>query len=346
VSDTSSVEEQVLATRRAVGLFDRVDRGLVIVRGSERVRWLDGMVTGDVAALRPGPECSGRYAALLTPKGAIVADLFIFVREDEIWLELSAHVVPAVIERLERYIIADDVELLDGCGHYGELALEGPAASTVLEAASGASPSLQPNALGLVSLADHEIPVAAISESGEPGFRLFVPAAARADVLAALDAAGSTAGMMHAEPAAGEILRIEAGLPRLASELDDMLPDEARLEHAISRDKGCYVGQEIVARVHTRGQVNHLLVGIRFEGDDPPATLGKLETDDRAVGDLTSACRSPEFGPIGLGFVRRKFSAPGQRLTIGGQAATVVALPFAASVLSAKSQKSQPGENH
>jgi len=332
--DGATIEEQVRATRAAAGLLDRADRGLIFVRGGDRVRWLDGMLSGDVRALRPGPEGSGRYAALLTPKGAIVADLHVFALEDEIWLELSADVVSAVIERLERYIIADDVELLDGCGVYGQVSLEGPSARAILETASGDSPSLQPlqpDSLGQIAMAGHEIPLAAIAESGADGYRLFIPttpAEARADVLAALHEAGVGAGLLRVERGAREILRIEAGVPALANELGDVLPDEACLERAISRDKGCYVGQEIVARVHSRGQVNRLLVGVRFEGEAVPAVGSRLEYEGRVVGELTSVCRSPEFGSIGLAFVRRKLAGDGQRLSVDGGSATVSALPF------------------
>jgi len=125
-----------------------------------------------------------------------------------------------------------------------------------------------------------------------------------------------------------EILRIESGTPRQGFELsEDVLPAEARLDAAISATKGCYVGQEIVARLRSRGQVNHLLVGLRFEGRLPERGA-RLSAGGKRTGEITSVAWSPQSGPIGLGFVRREHSEPGTEVDVDGQRAIVTALPF------------------
>jgi folate-binding protein YgfZ len=127
-----------------------------------------------------------------------------------------------------------------------------------------------------------------------------------------------------------ETLRVEAGTPRQGRELDeDVLPAEARLDDTIATTKGCYVGQEIVARLRSRGQVNHLLVGLRFEGS-APAVDTPLVRDGKRTGEVTSTAQSPRAGSIGLGFVRREHSEPGTEVDAAGESAVVVGLPFVA----------------
>jgi len=161
--------------------------------------------------------------------------------------------------------------------------------------------------------------------SGEAAWQLFVPGGRLDDIASAL-------GVPVASNEALEVLRIEAGIPLLGAELDeDVFPDEARLDAAISRTKGCYTGQEIVARLHSRGAVNHRLVGLHFEGEQAPSRDSPLLAGERTTGEVTSACLSPSLGPIGLGFVRVEHAEPGTRLECAdpsqGIHATVVELP-------------------
>jgi folate-binding protein YgfZ len=150
----------------------------------------------------------------------------------------------------------------------------------------------------------------------------------------ALAEAGRSSGLVVAGDEVLEVLRIEAGIPRLGAELDEeVLPAEAHLnERAISFDKGCYTGQEIVARIDSRGQVQHLLVGLRFEDDALPEPGAALEAEGRRIGEVTSVCRSADHGSIGLGFVRRSHAAEGSEVRVGsGRRARVAELPFAAA---------------
>jgi len=149
-------------------------------------------------------------------------------------------------------------------------------------------------------------------------------------LFAAAEALGPPA-LVRGTSEALEILRVEAGIPLLGQELDDdVLPPEARLERAIATNKGCYVGQEIIARLRARGQVNHLLVGLRLEGADLPAVGTKLSAAGRETGEITSVARSPSQGPIALGYVRREHAAEGTEVDLDGGRARVAALPFVA----------------
>lgn len=326
-----SAQQRAAAVRRAAGLFRLEGRGLIEVRGRDRVRWLDGMVTNDVAALAPGPECSGCYALLLTQQGRIVADLHVLLREQAFWLETAASAVRPASLHLERYIVADDVELADRSGSFARLAVEGPAALGILESALGGAVSLARDACADLVLGGAEVTVAAFGWSGQPAYQIFVPAGAEAAVRAVLCRAGEARELVEGDAEALEILRIEAGLPRLGAELgEDVLPAEARLERAISTTKGCFTGQEVVARMATRGRVSHRLVGLCFQGESVPAAGQPLLAAGRPIGEVTSACLSPQFGAIALAFVRLPHDAPGTELSAGDLRALVSPLPFGA----------------
>ena len=304
------------AVRRAVALFDLSDerganRGLIEVTGRDAPRWLDGMLSNDVTVIERGSERSGCYATALTPKGRIVADLHVLAREGGYWLEIAAGAIPDLLSRLRRYIVADDVELVDRTPDFVRLGVEGPSASALLLAAAvECDESLRLEGLARDSwcelpIAGAAVPAARFGWSGEDAYQLFVPRASRAPVIRSLEAAGNGLGLALGSFAALEVLRIEAGIPRLGAELDeDVFPDEARLDAAISRTKGCYTGQEIVARLYSRGAVNHLLVGLHFDGDSSPQPDTELFSDGRRCGEVTSSCISPTAGRgrlVGIG---------------------------------------------
>ncbi len=307
-------------------LFDLPGRGVIAVRGSERVRWLDGMLTNDIPALEAAGPGSGCPALLLTHQGRVVADPHVLRLDDELWLEVERSAIAPMIERLDKLIIADDVALEDISNTLARMALEGPEAAAWL----GVEGVAQDHWVAC-EVAGVAIRAAAYAFTGGPGLQLFVPAASAEAVRAALLAAGAEPG----DESLFERLRIEAGTPWLGRELDEsVLPAEARLDSAISTTKGCYTGQEVVARLRSRDRRNHLLVGLRFAGDAPPAPGSKLVPGGagdsaKAVGEVTSTVASPAFGAIGLAFVRSEHAEAGTELETQGAAATVAALPFA-----------------
>jgi aminomethyltransferase len=300
------------------------------------------MISGDVAKLADGPEGSGCYATLLTNRGAIVADLHVARIGEVFWIESARGQISNIKQTLERFIIADDVELIDQSDAFAAWGLEGPAAEVLLGELFGsdAKPALPaPSQWSEVDCLGTTALVGAFGMSGERAFQLRVPVekgdalkqaiVSAAAAVAAKDASGEPVEFRIGDFSALEVLRVEAGIPALEQELLGALPPEARLEHAISTDKGCYVGQEIVARLRSRGQVNHLLVGLRFEGGGaPPAPGAELRAGDRKTGRVTSRATSPSQGEIALGFVRRENAEAGTRVAFEGGEAIVVELPF------------------
>jgi folate-binding protein YgfZ len=310
--------------RRGVGWFPGLERGVVRVAGGDRVRWLNGMITADVASLGPGALA---YALLLSPKGRIVADLYVLERGEEAWLDCDADGVAPLLARLERYIIADDVTLHEAGAELWRAALEGPGTHALLASLGVEAPA--PGICLDAEIAGARVVLAGFGESGERAVQLFVPSTGRHAVEAAVVDAGGDA-LVLGDAASLEVLRIEAGVPRMGRELDeDTLPSEAGLvARAVSLTKGCFTGQEIVARLESRGQVNHRLVGLAFESGRPPEPGCSLASSDgRVVGEVTSACAS-RLGAIGLGYVRRPNDTPGTRLRAADDVARVAALPF------------------
>lgn len=330
----------VSRTREDVGLFDMAHRGLLEVRGADRVRWLDGMISGDVEALERSALGAGCYAVLLTNRGAIIADLHVARFEERYLLESLRSELPRIVETLERYVIADDVVLADRSVEFDSLGLEGPGAPAVLEmATNGKIVALEPEQWAESTIGGRDVLVAGFGFSGEPGFQIRMKPGDREAVEEALAAATKGDDLVRGDFEALEILRIEAGLPALGSELDEeVLPPEARLERAISTSKGCYVGQEIVARLRARGQVNHLLVGMRLESPALPVVGTELKAEGRVTGEVTSVALSPTEGPIALGFVRREHAETGTQVEFEGGRASIAALPLVAGLTSVDAQ--------
>ncbi|MHA7837601.1 MAG: CAF17-like 4Fe-4S cluster assembly/insertion protein YgfZ [bacterium] len=327
------VDEIVQATRRGATLFRMEDRGLLEVRGEDRVRWLDGMISADVEGLVSSGPGSGCYAMLLTSRGAIVADLHVGLLDETFLLESARHAIPRIQETLDRFIIADDVTLADSSDESVVWGLEGPLSESILEIATGIREPLEPEGWADRRIGERSVRIASFGFSGERAFQLRIPPEASDAVVSALEAAAEEAGLEGGLPMGSaealEVLRVEAGIPLLGAELDEeVLPPEARLDHALPSGKGCYVGQEIVARLRSRGQVNHLLVGLRIEADALPPAETKLMAEGRATGEITSAVVSPTEGRIALGYVRRAHATEGTRIDFDGGEAQVAALPF------------------
>ena len=313
---------ELRAVRDDAGLFRLAGRGVLEVLGSDRVRWLDGMISADVKTLAAFGAAPG---LLLTRQGRIVADLFVLARSDGFWLELEASALPTVQQRLTGYVIADDVTLRDRSAELVRLAVEGPHATDRLGAAGAELAGLAPDTWREVRLAEAAVTVAAYGFTGLGGFQLFVPSDAADAVTRALLASGIAAASSDTL----ECLRIVAGVPRLGRELDEsVLPAEARLDAAIATGKGCYTGQEVVTRMRSRGRVGHLLVGLRFEAAMPPARGAEIHGPAGRIGQVTSSVLSPEAGAIGLGFVRAHAAEPGAGVRVDGADARIVELPM------------------
>lgn len=283
------------------------------------------MLSNDVLRLSPG---QGTYATHLTQQGRIVSDLRVYVLEEEIWLDVPVKRLQPLREALERFLVADDVEFLEGDDFEPLLALEGPQAHTVAAAVFGARfddlplHSHRPATFGATS-----VRIAAVSHTGEHGLLVFGPTSTASRLEAACQAAGATS----VSEAALDVLRLEAGIPWFDRDMEEStLVAEIGLRDAISFQKGCYIGQEVVERVSARGQVQKKLVGIVVSGTEPPTSGTKLLGGANEVGWITTAAWSDRRDAvIALGYVRREHWEVDTELALDdGRNARVAALPF------------------
>lgn len=326
------IDAEVKALRMGAAVLARPDVKTLRLVGPDRVRFLNGMVSNDVAALAPG---QGVRAVKTSSKGRVEALVRVRATSDALFIDARAAVAERVRATLDQFIIMDDCAISDVSDARDVVSLVGPDSARVLDAAGLGAPALPLGALAPHAFASAgDVVIVADPTLGVPAFELHAPAG-QGDALAErLVAVGATPISSEAL----EILRIEAGVPVDGRELDDeTFPMEARLESAISFSKGCYIGQEVIARATNFGGVKHILVGLVVDGDALPEEGAPVFVDgsDVRVGELTSIARSPTLGrTIALGYVRRTEEAPGTRVVVASAAhgrlgATVAALPFA-----------------
>jgi tRNA-modifying protein YgfZ len=283
----------------SAGLVDRSDRAKFLVRGGEAADFLQGQVSNDVEALKPGTGC---YATVLSHKGKLRTDLRVLRGEDWFWLDTEA-IGHAVLEHMLRtYSLGRDVQYEDVTQSRALLSVVGPAARERLD------PTVPDEEHSFIS--------------GEPG--LYVATLLGVDVICE---PGTSLEVESVSEEAAECVRIEAGRPRLGFDMDsETMPQEAGInDRAVSFTKGCYVGQETVARLHHRGKPNRHLRGLRLS--EPAERGSEIVFGEKTVGRLGSTCVSPRLGPIGLALVRRE-AQPGDGVELGGASAEVVDLPF------------------
>ncbi len=337
VNHYGDVLAEYAALQGAVGIFDLSFRSRICLTGADRKKFLNGQVTNDVVKLKTGEGC---YAALITAKGKMQSDLNIYDLENELLLDFEPGLSEAISQRLDKYIIADDVQLIDVAPHYGLLSVQGPrAADAIGKLDLGVSLPSKP--MSLVSSKSEmlgEIYVMNNSRAGSTGFDVFVPTNSLGAVADKLVAAARELGGRACGWQALEIARVEAGIPRFGADMDETnLPPETGAEkRMISYTKGCYIGQEVIARIRTYGQVAKALRGLRLEGDlkSLPNRGDKLVSGDKEVGYVTSAVFSLKLKTnIALGYVRREVNKTGSELTLknseSNSKVNVVDLPFA-----------------
>lgn len=326
------------ALHGSAGVLDLSFRGRLCVVGADRARFLNGQVTNNVKELQPGAGC---YAALTTNKGRLQSDLNIHCLADELLLDFEPGLTATVTERLEKFIVADDVQLVEVTPHYGLLSVQGPKAAAVAGAVGlfGIVPEKPFQSVKAGDTTLGEIYLVNLPRTGSAGFDLFVPVAAMAAVADKLIAAARQIGGRACGWTALEIARIEAGAPRFGADMDEStLPQEAGLEsRAVSFNKGCYIGQEVINRIRSFGQVSRALRGLRLPDalTALPDRGAKLFHEGKEVGQITSAVESLTFrSKLALGYVRKECNAVGTELTLqtsaGNVPVKIVALPFGA----------------
>ncbi len=315
MSSTASLSPEYQAITASCGLLDRTERGKLALTGSDAKSFLQGQVTNDVESLTAGAGC---YAAFLTPKGKMLGDLRILDTGDELLLDTERVALQPLFNMIRRFSIGYDVQLHKRTRESGLVSLIGPEAAEVAGA---------PQLSGAPEHSHLEVEVDGLTARAirtDVGVDLLCEGAELDAVISALKTSGTT----PVEEPVVECLRVERGRPRYGIELDDtVIPQEAGLnERAVSFTKGCYVGQETVARLHYRGKPNRYLRGLRLSGRS--RTGDPVRSGERVVGQLGSVAESPRFGWIALALVRRE--APvGSTVVVGdGTGADVVELPF------------------
>jgi folate-binding protein YgfZ len=300
-----ATSEYELVTESA-GLLDRSERGMFVVRGSEAADFLQGQVSNDVEGLAPGQGC---YATILNHKGKLRADLRVLRGADYFWIDTEAIGTAVVRHMLQTYTVGRAVEWEEVGPSHSILSLVGPAADGLVD------PPPPPDEHSFV----------------DTGAGLWVRTDLGVDLLCSSDRADELRADLEVEEVSEEVvecLRIESGRPRLGLDMDaETIPQEAGInERAVDFEKGCYVGQETVARLHYKGKPNRHLRGLVLS--EPVERGTDIVLDEKVVGRIGSTCVSPRLGAIALALVRRE-AAPGDTVAVGGAEARVAELPFA-----------------
>jgi folate-binding protein YgfZ len=348
------------ALRETAGVIDLSFRSRICLTGTDRVRFLHGQITNDVKKLRAGEGC---YAAITTAKGKMESDLNIFNLADELLLDFEPGLAGKISARLEKFIVADDVQIVDAAPHYGLLSVQGTNAVEVINAlglsgwgerpreplaplapdgSRGRSPHQIPakqfNSMKISDDTLGEIYLANNSRLGLGGFDLFVPNNSLGAVADKLIAAAKQIGGRACGWTAFETARIENGIPRFGADMDESnIPLECGIEsRAIAYNKGCYIGQEVINRIHSVGHVTRELRGLRLADDLKilPQRGDKLFFNAKEAGQVTSAVKSPKLNAtIALCYVRREANQIGNELTLrtasGESPVKIAELPFA-----------------
>jgi tRNA-modifying protein YgfZ len=307
----TSPKAQVDAARRAVLALPGLQLATLVVTGKDRVSWLNGLVTCDLIKWAPG---DARYGLVVSRSGRVLADPILVADGDRAIAVVEADRAGVLREHLDHYLVMEDAEIAVATDAFEAWTLHGPVSAPVLAAARDA---------GAAS--------GSLDRTGLGGAIVLIPtdraAEVRSVVLAAVRAAGGVVG----DAEGWEALRLERGVPRFGVDFDDKTyPQEASLEKAaVSFDKGCYLGQEVVCMLEMRGHVKRKLVSIVLDGAAPPAN-GAAVADEAgaAVGEVTSAVLSPTLGvPVGLAMIKRAHAAVGVQVVVSGTHAKVVDRP-------------------
>ncbi len=306
-----SPKDQVDAAHRSVLALPGGDLATLVVTGKDRLSWLNGLVTCDLVKWAPG---DARYGLIVSRSGRVLADPVLVAAGEAAIAVVPADRAGVLREHLDHYLVMEDAEIAPGTDAFEAWLLHGPASEGVLAAARAAG------AAGGV-----------LDRTGLGGAMVLVPADRAGPVRAAVEAAVRDAGGVVGDPPGWEALRLERGVPRFGPDFDDKTyPQEASLEKAaVSFDKGCYLGQEVVCMLEMRGHVKRKLVSIVLDGTEaPPRGAPVADESGVAVGEVTSAALSPTLGvPIALAMVKRAQAVAGAEVVVGGAHAKVVDRP-------------------
>jgi glycine cleavage system T protein len=329
-----SAESEHAAVRHGVGIADLSHRGRLKVTGDDRIKWLQSVISNDILPLKPGQGC---YSSFLSHKGKMLTYFRVYVLADSLMLEDVGEIGETTLQVLRKFLLYGTKARMENCAEsWGLLLISGQKTADLITAAFGADVSgLKPLSFVTHEIAGRQALLMRTEETGEIDIEVLIPADGVVAAWEQLSSVGQPMGLKPFGTEAREMLRMEAGLPKAGPDLnEDIVPPEANLEgKAFSLSKGCYPGQEVVARMDTYGSVRRHLVGLVLKDAVVPPKGAKLYSGEREVGWISSVVRSPSVGSvIAFGFPQRDFSKPGTALTvdINGRRhdAAVHALPF------------------
>jgi folate-binding protein YgfZ len=342
-TSTSSSAPQLAALLNGAGMSRLDQMGWIHVTGEDRVRWLNGMVTNFIQDLQPG---QGTYNFLLNVQGRIQGDATIFVEPDALLIQTVSTQIPGMMALLDRFIIMDDVELADVSSERSGLLVAGPQAASLLAQIG----------LDVADLGALEMRTTSWNASTVSVFSMYGPLVPRfelwadPEVVQKLAEAVQSAGTAFCDAQSLEWLRILEGTPLYGTDIRDRdLPQETGQTRALHFAKGCYLGQEIVERIRSRGNVHRTFSAFRLDGTLPTAGV-QLEADGKPVGELTSVAAIPLPGDdgkliqLGLGYIRREALDRGASLVYTGGVAVPISLPFSAAAPSVQQPASESSE--
>jgi folate-binding protein YgfZ len=306
------------------GIYDLGWRAKLVLTGSDRTRWLNGMVTNNIRDLAPG---HGNYNFLLNAQGRILGDLYAYNRGDYILIDTAAWQAPRIKETFEKFIIMDDVEVTDVSEKLTSLAVQGPRAREVLRDAGVNFPEVEPMQVQDVTWNDAGISVTRMISDVAQTYEIWLAPAVAVSLWQTLLRSGATPVGMEAL----DMFRVAAGVPRYGQDITERyLPQETAQQAALNFSKGCYVGQEIVERIRSRALLHRSFAGMIVEGP-PPSSGAKVQLDGKDVGEVTSAVAvlaGDRELTLALGYLRTEAQTPGADLAIEGKKARTADLPF------------------
>lgn len=322
-ADLAKVRDEFRELLSGCGVYDLSSRAKISLTGSDRVRWLNGMVTNNIRDLAVG---RGVYAFLLNPQGRILGDLYAYNRGDSITVDTDEAQSEKLLATFDHYIIMDDVDV-SKLNDLAAIGVAGPKARQTLHAVGLEILELEP--LQFVQMAWQNIPVTAAR--GDNASLETYEVWLASNTVPALREALTKAGAKLVSSDAMELLRIASGIPRYGQDIRERdLPQETEQQRALNFSKGCYVGQEIVERIRSRGSVHRMFTGFYVQGE-LPALGTKIQLDGKDVGEITSTASLPVAGGerrVALGYIRREIGTPDKQLQSGSTQLSVATLPF------------------
>ncbi|MGC2197869.1 MAG: folate-binding protein [Terriglobales bacterium] len=319
-----NVVDEFAALRSTCGVYLPGRRAKIRLDGSDRVRWLNGMITNNVRDLAAG---QGVYAFLLNPQGHILGDLTAYNRGEYLLVDTDRAQVEKILATFDHYIIMDDVEVANVSTTLTTVSVTGPKAEAVLKTAGFDVPQLNP--LQVVELAWQPSPVNIIRAETDlyPSYEIWLAPEHSDSLCEALQAAGASPVGRDAL----ELYRVVLGVPRYGQDIRERdLPQETEQQRALNFNKGCYVGQEIVERIRSRGNVHRKFTGFWIAGP-APVPGSKIQFQAKDVGEITSSAVIPASDgnqTVALGYIRREIGVEGKEVEVAGSSAVVTELPF------------------